>query len=138
MAARKLHWWRHAGHTPPLSNVFHSLPHAQDHRSFLRGDQPQSGHRMRGPDGSRFFSRSGSRSKTTDESSERGPHTSRYDELVRHANASRFWQNLIVRAPFDLLAGLGFDSVSEILSFFSSHHRDVASLQQGDGCLHNG
>src|SRR5947207_13131831 len=77
------------GTAPSVSNVFHSLPHAQDHRSFLRGDQPQSGHRMRGPDGSRFFSRSGSRSKTTDESSERGPYTSRYDELVRHANASR-------------------------------------------------
>src|SRR5438067_2320073 len=55
------------GTAPSVSNVFHSLPHAQDHRSFLRGDQPQSGHRMRGPDGPRLFPWSSSRSKTTDD-----------------------------------------------------------------------
>ena len=52
----EVHWWRQAGHTPPVSNVFHSFPQLQDHRSSLRGDQPQSGQRMRGPDGSRLFS----------------------------------------------------------------------------------
>jgi hypothetical protein len=45
-------WWRQAGHTPPVSNVFHSCPQLQNQRSSLRGDQPQSRHRMRGPDGS--------------------------------------------------------------------------------------
>jgi hypothetical protein len=43
------------GATPPVSNVFHSCPQLQDHRSSLRGDQPQSGQRMRGPIGSRLF-----------------------------------------------------------------------------------
>ena len=52
---------------PPVSNVFHSCPQSQDHRSSLWGDQPQSGQRMRGSDGSRFFSLSSSRSKTTDD-----------------------------------------------------------------------
>jgi len=32
---------------PPVSNVFHSLPHVQSHLSSLRGDQPQSGHPSR-------------------------------------------------------------------------------------------
>jgi hypothetical protein len=31
-------------------------PQSQAQRSSLRGDQPQSGHRMRGPEGSRLFS----------------------------------------------------------------------------------
>ncbi len=61
-----VHRWRHAGQTPPVSNVFHSCPQVQNHRSSLRGDQPQSGHRIRGPDGSWLFS-SSSRSKTTED-----------------------------------------------------------------------
>ncbi len=63
----EVHCWRHAGHTPPVSNVFHSWPQLQDQRSSFWGDQPQSGHRMRGPDGSRLFSWSSSRSKTMDD-----------------------------------------------------------------------
>jgi hypothetical protein len=55
------------GHTPPVSNVFHSFPQLQDHRFSLRGDQPQSGQRMRGSDGFRLFSSSSSGSKTTDD-----------------------------------------------------------------------
>jgi|SRR5579864_5685502 len=51
-----LHWWRQAGHTPPVSNVFHSLPQVHDQRSSSRGDQPESGQRILGPDGSRLFS----------------------------------------------------------------------------------
>src|SRR5438034_9318045 len=62
-----VHWWRQTGHTPPVSNVFHSCPQLQDQRSSFWGDQPQSGHRMRGPDGPRLFSGSSSRSKTTDD-----------------------------------------------------------------------
>ena len=50
-----------------MSNVFHSCPQVHDQRSSLRGDQPQSGQRMRGPDGSRLFSCSSSRSKTTED-----------------------------------------------------------------------
>ena len=42
------HWCRQAGHIPPVSNVFHSFPHVQNHLSSLRGNQPQSGQRMRG------------------------------------------------------------------------------------------
>jgi hypothetical protein len=49
---------------PPVSNVFHSCPQ-QNHLSSLRGVQPHSGHRMRGPDGSRLFSFSTSRSGTS-------------------------------------------------------------------------
>jgi len=52
----EVQWRRHAGHTPPVSKVFHSWPQLQDDRSFLLGDHPQSGHRMRGPQGSRLFS----------------------------------------------------------------------------------
>ena len=40
------------GQTPPVSNVFHSLPQVQNHLSSLWGDQPHSGQRMREPDGS--------------------------------------------------------------------------------------
>ena len=36
----EVHWCRPAGHTPPVSNVFHSWPQLQDQRSSLRGDQP--------------------------------------------------------------------------------------------------
>jgi len=55
--------WRHAGHTPPVSKVFHSCPRVQDQRSSLRGDQPQCGHRMRGgPDVPSFSSSSSPRS----------------------------------------------------------------------------
>ena len=60
----EVHWWRQAGQTPPVSNVFHSFPQLQDHRSSLRGDQPHSGQRMRGPDGSRSCSRSRSGTMT--------------------------------------------------------------------------
>ena len=59
-----VHWCRQAGQTPPVSKVFHSLPQVQNHLSSLRGDQPQSGQRIRGPDGSWLLSRSGSRSTT--------------------------------------------------------------------------
>ena len=63
--AVQLDRWRHAGHSPPVSNVFQMCPQAQDQRSSLRGDQPQSGQRMRG--GSEtpgLFSSSSSRSGT--------------------------------------------------------------------------
>ncbi len=36
---------------PPVSNVFHTYPQVHDQVSLLRGVQPQSGQRMRGPDG---------------------------------------------------------------------------------------
>jgi hypothetical protein len=49
---------------PPVSNVFHSCPQSQTQRSSLRGDQPHSGHRMRGSDGPWLFSASISRSTT--------------------------------------------------------------------------
>jgi len=52
----EVHWCRHAGHTPPVSNVFHICPQLQDQRSSFRGDQPHRGQRMRGPEGSRPFS----------------------------------------------------------------------------------
>lgn len=39
----------------PCVESVHSLPHVQNHLSSFRGDQPQSGHRMCGPDGSRTF-----------------------------------------------------------------------------------
>jgi hypothetical protein len=43
-----------------VSNVFHSCPQSQNHLSSLRGDQPQSGQRMRGgSDVTGFSSRSG-------------------------------------------------------------------------------
>jgi hypothetical protein len=46
--------------------VFHPQPQVQNHLSFLRGDQPHSGHRMRGgSDSPGFFSSSSPRSKTT-------------------------------------------------------------------------
>jgi hypothetical protein len=57
----------------------------QNQRSSLRGDQPQRGHRIRGPDGPKLFSWSASRSKTTEEfvrSSERAHMFSDY-ELIR-------------------------------------------------------
>jgi hypothetical protein len=48
-----------------LSKVFHSLPQVQDHLSSFRGDQPQSGQRMRGgSDAPGFFSSSSSQSGT--------------------------------------------------------------------------
>jgi hypothetical protein len=66
------HWvevqrWRQAGQTPPVSNVFQRWPQVQDHMSSLRGDQSQSGQRMRGPEGSRLFSCSSSGSTMTDD-----------------------------------------------------------------------
>jgi len=30
-------WWRQAGHTPPVPNVFHSWPQLQDQQSSLPG-----------------------------------------------------------------------------------------------------
>ncbi len=65
----EVHWWRQAGQTPPVTNVFHSCPQEQLQRSSLRGDHPHSGQRMRGPEG--LFASSSSRSKTTDDSSRR-------------------------------------------------------------------
>jgi len=62
-----VHWCRHAGHTPPVSKVFHSLPQVQNHLSSLRGVQTQSGHRIREPEESWVLSCSTSRSKTTDD-----------------------------------------------------------------------
>ena len=50
-----------------MSKVFHSFPQVQNHLSSLRGDQPHSGQRMRGPDGAWLFSSSSSRSRTTDD-----------------------------------------------------------------------
>jgi hypothetical protein len=35
---------------PPVSNVFHSFPHVQNHLSSLRGDQPQSVQRIGEPE----------------------------------------------------------------------------------------
>jgi len=74
--AHERHWvevqrWRQAGQTPPVSNVFHEWPQEQDHWSSLRGDQPQSGHRIRGTEGSWLFSSTSSWSKTTDDPSRR-------------------------------------------------------------------
>jgi hypothetical protein len=48
---------------PPVSKVFHSLPHVQNHLSSLRGDQPHSGQRMREPEELLLLS-SSSRSNT--------------------------------------------------------------------------
>jgi hypothetical protein len=87
-----VHRWRHAGHTPPVSNVFHCSPQVQNHLSSLRGDQPQSGQRMRGSDGPWLFSCSTPRSKTTDDwaRSSESAHMPRYYDPVRmngmHAN----------------------------------------------------
>jgi hypothetical protein len=50
-----------------VSKVFHSLPQVQNHLSSLRGDQPQSGQRMREPEESPLLSSSSSRSNTTDD-----------------------------------------------------------------------
>jgi hypothetical protein len=47
-----VHWCKQAGQTPPVSKMFHSCAQVQNQRSSLRGDQPQSGQRMRGLDGS--------------------------------------------------------------------------------------
>jgi hypothetical protein len=65
-----------------VSKVFHSCPQEQAQRSSLRGDQPQSGHRMRGPEGLSIFSSSGSRSITTDELSSLTGHMPRYYALL--------------------------------------------------------
>jgi hypothetical protein len=47
---------------PPVSKLFHKWPQVQDH---LRGDQPQSGHRIRGGfDSLGFLSCKSSRSGT--------------------------------------------------------------------------
>jgi hypothetical protein len=87
----EVHWWRHAGQTPPVSNVFHSCPQSQDHRSSLRGDQPQSGQRMRGSDGFRLFSSSSSRSNTTDdfESSFTKPEPNLYSSITAPSRCCR-------------------------------------------------
>jgi hypothetical protein len=44
-----------------------SVPLVPAVKKTIGGDQPQSWHRMRGPDGSRLFSFSTSRSRTTDD-----------------------------------------------------------------------
>src|SRR5438876_11880695 len=59
-----VHLWRQAGHTPPVSNVFHACPQVHDQRSSSRGDQPHNGHRMRGPEVSPLLSSAGSWSMT--------------------------------------------------------------------------
>ena len=61
------HWCRQAGQTPPVSNVFHSLPQVQNHLSPLPGDQPQSGLADARFGEPALFSFSTSRSKTTDD-----------------------------------------------------------------------
>ena len=76
----EVHWWRHAGHTPPVSKAFQSWPQVHDQRSSLRGDQPQSGHRMLRLEGSRLFSCSGSKTKG-DLSSDRGHMLDYYDSI---------------------------------------------------------
>jgi hypothetical protein len=80
-----VHWWRHTGQIPPVSNVFHECPQLQDQRSFLLGDQPHNGHLMRGPDGPRLFRWSGSRSRTADDLAGlcRRAHMPQYYDLVR-------------------------------------------------------
>jgi hypothetical protein len=65
-----VHRRRQAGHTPPVSKVFHSCPQLQDHRSSWRGDQPQIGHRMRGPPGRWVCSCSSLGSRTTEDFTE--------------------------------------------------------------------
>src|SRR5208337_1068206 len=70
------------GRRPRYREVFHSCPQVQSHRSSLRGDQPHRGQRMRGPDGSRLFSFSSSRSKTMDWSCE-WAHMHRYYRPIR-------------------------------------------------------
>jgi len=68
--------------TPLRVEVFHSLPQVQDQRPSLRGDQPHSGQRMRGPDGPRpLFSVS--RSTTTDDLPEAMGEPSRHWENRR-------------------------------------------------------
>jgi hypothetical protein len=54
------------GAHPPVSNVFHWCPQLQAHWSSLPGDQPQSGQRIRGLEGSPLLSRAGSRSITVE------------------------------------------------------------------------
>jgi len=76
-----VHWCRQAGQTPPVSNVFHRWPQVQDRKSSFRGDQPQSGQRMRVPDGPVLSS--SSRSTTTDELSFDRAHIPRYYDVVR-------------------------------------------------------
>src|ERR1700730_12770508 len=56
-----VHWCKQTGQTPPVSKVFHPLPQVQNHLSSLRGDQPQSGQRMRGSEVPVLFSSSRSR-----------------------------------------------------------------------------
>ena len=66
-----------------MSKVFHSLPQVQNHLSFLRGDQPHSGQRIRGgSDDPVFFSSSSSWSGTINGLSETGLMPSYYD-LIR-------------------------------------------------------
>jgi hypothetical protein len=63
-ALGSVHWRRQAGQTPPVSKVFHRCPQEQAQKSPFRGDQPHSGHRMRGPDGLRLSSCPSSVSRT--------------------------------------------------------------------------
>jgi hypothetical protein len=66
-----------------VSKVFHSLPQVQNHLSSLWGDQPQSGHWMRGgSDSPGFLSSKSSRSGTMTGLSAMGAIPSYYD-LVR-------------------------------------------------------
>jgi hypothetical protein len=65
-----------------VSKVFHSFLQLQDHLSSLRGDQPQSGQRMRGgSDEPNLPPSSTSRSGTTTRLSATGPMPSYYDVI---------------------------------------------------------
>ena len=44
-----IHCRMHAGHIPPVSNVFHKCPQLHAQRAFASGDQAHNGQRMRGP-----------------------------------------------------------------------------------------
>lgn len=80
-----VHWCRQAGQTPPVSNVFHSCPQVQNHLSSLRGEQPQSGQRMREPEESWLLSSSSSRSRTVDNLSTFATNNSSFLSLARHS-----------------------------------------------------
>ena len=99
----------------------------------MRGDQPQRGHRMRGPDRSRLFSWSSSRSKTTEDfvnSSERAHMSGYYDpssgrrygglpkSLLHHPSVFRDRQDDAAKAPllrFDL-QGNDIEHFGELLA----------------------
>jgi hypothetical protein len=103
-----VHWCRHAGHTPPVSNVFHSYPQVQSHLSSLWGDQPHNGQRMRGgSDSPGFLSSSSSRSGTMTGLSAMGVMPSYYD-LIRTAlveGRGEYGQEIAIRGMRYVLGG---------------------------------